>query len=99
MKSRRHRWSGLATSHPSCNFNQQLRRRYQQLALPCLDLETRPRVETAARSLYIESGGKDQEAYELIKQLLDAGPPMPDKAREEYLESLDAHASQNSNGD
>jgi hypothetical protein len=53
----------------------------------------------AARSLYIESGGADQEAYALIQQLLDAGLPMPDKVREEYLESLDAHASHNSNGD
>jgi hypothetical protein len=53
----------------------------------------------AARSLYVESGGLDQEAYDLIQQLLDAGPAIPDAARAEYLEALDAQASKKSNGD
>lgn len=46
----------------------------------------------AARRRYIDSMGKDQEAYALVKELLDAGPPMSDEDRVEYLDRLDHEA-------
>lgn len=53
----------------------------------------------AAHSRYIESGGGDQAAYELIQQFLDAVPTVSDAARDEYLNALDARASKKSQGE